>query len=528
MPNSWWELPLHSTELPYLLVSAVFDADSYVISLSDTANLWEERLERKAICMRGFQEDTAVDPSEGPDQMKIFLSKLEAALRPLHVEHGTTSMSLTPAKETAEEGGLTLNITCQLPDGLPPLKWPVYLKKAPPSKTATELVLRLIEAHSARIQEVESLIEIIAQKDAAMVKILDKLEATGTGLDQVFTALAGKRKVARETVGDRVKGLAPFDEKDWRETLASYGEVPSDVSGLLRRVFGGKGLQYDSTIEICDSPGLDMWWTKIDSITSAPGPGQKKTVPKEKTPSPQATGFDDDFQVQATPPHLMSSRKRAAPSSTIANDDESTADETEDAIPDSNPPPLASLPDAKRARELGKLGALGRNKPRKESSAPPEQPIAEQGDELETASEADPDETASLSDAEIPPKLAPNTPRKGELSRIRGLAKAGDSQTRLSVSSPPSRLASESAGTPVRPKKLGVIGRIDRNARDDPKQGNDEVAPRGRTRNAADEEKVKEEPRETSQERANRKRAELQREMARKAAAGPVKKKRRF
>jgi hypothetical protein len=50
---------------------------------------------------------------------------------------------------------------------------------------------------------------------------------------------------------------------------------------------------------------------------------------------------------------------------------------------------------------------------------------------------------------------------------------------------------------------------------------------RGRSKTPAAEPK-KEQVRETSQERADRKRAELQREMEKRAAAGPAKKKRRF
>jgi hypothetical protein len=87
-------------------------------------------------------------------------------------------------------------------------------------------------------------------------------------------------------------------------------------------------------------------------------------------------------------------------------------------------------------------------------------------------------------------------------------------------------IENQAIAKPHAPKKLGVIGKkSDAGGSKTPLVDN--VAKRGRPAEN-EESQTDDRPRETSQERADRRREELKNELQRKAAAGPAKKKRRF
>jgi hypothetical protein len=122
-----------------------------------------------------------------------------------------------------------------------------------------------------------------------------------------------------------------------------------------------------------------------------------------------------------------------------------------------------------------------------------------------------------------PPKPSSQQPR-----RIGGLGRIGGRRAAPAKAATPEPAAPGPASQHTTPKRrLGVIGK-----KKDPDSGH---RGRGRERTTpindgeATEENVEEEkPRETSQDRADRLRAELKREMERKANAAPAKKKRKF
>lgn len=197
--------------------------------------------------MCGWGEKTSIDPSDTPENMARFLASLQSALDSSQPGHGETSLGLSPAAAAdAGDDGLTLRVTCALA-GLAPLKWPVHLSKSPPSAIATDLVLPLVQAQYARKRQVESLLQALRHKDAVLNKLSDKREAMGTGLEHVFTALSGRRKVTRSIADDRVKGLAPFDERKWQQDLDRDGwprqHQPSHAERLWR--FGPPAREHD-------------------------------------------------------------------------------------------------------------------------------------------------------------------------------------------------------------------------------------------------------------------------------------------
>ncbi|KAL4730755.1 hypothetical protein ACLX1H_002793 [Fusarium chlamydosporum] len=501
------------------------------------ANMWAETLDRKAIFMRGWNENTSIDPSDTPDNMAKFLASISTALDSSQPGHNETSLHLDrDTRSEANADDLTLNITCEIP-GLQPLKWPMYLKKLPAVNIATNLVLPLIQAHHAKDLEIASLIRSLGQKDAVLTKLLDKLEAMGTGMEHVFNILSGKKKVSRAVAAEKVPGLAPFERRRWKTDLEYKQDSPDNPQSLVERVFEKGGLEFEPMSSSTESPQLDQWWQDFEGVSSAASQQRRKAAVADSSSTPKdleippVEDADDDFQVQPTPPHLVSKRKSADAKETLATDDGSTEGESVSSV---SPVDDAGKVD-KPTRRLGALGRKKQSTPPRSPDPIPSQgtpdPVTQQQDDSETASEGDEDEAVlPLTKEPTPSPVSPAKP----VAKKSGLGRIGGAKPKQSVEKNPTSIdpevieIGESSTTAVshRPtRKLGAIGRQKANAKD-PTPNLDEYDPRGRpaAKNTTPESKL----RETSQERADRRREELKKELEKKAAAGPAKKKRRF
>ncbi|KAL0935620.1 C6 zinc finger domain-containing protein [Colletotrichum truncatum] len=544
-PPVWRPLPTSpSAGLPDLLVSTTFSTTSYEIHVTDLANIWTESMDRKAIYLRSLTESTSIDPTDSESNMRAFLSKIRSVFDDSHEDHEKASMTLsTNFNKDAGKDGLTMNITCELAN-MKPLEWPVYLRKSPQSKLTAELILPLTNANSTKSQQIDSLLAIMKHKDTVIAKLLDKLEATGTRLENVFTILSAKQKPTRQMAEEKVKGLAPFHFGEWESQFRNHS---TDIPDIIRHVYGDRGLEYRRYPDMGHSD-LDDWWTKLESSTiPIVGPTSRPISTELNKVSPgadtesltdvatkrgiQAAEEDDDFQVQSTPPHLKSSRKRATAAAAGNHQDDSTEDEDEEAshIPDSLP-----APPQKPNNHPIRLGTIGKKQPATPPSRSPHKSLQPEGSDTETESDAD--ATASLAEISPPPNRNDSertTTARGRLGRL------GGGKQRSVTPEPPLKLESPRKGGLGRiggtthhpkspePSKKGSLGRIGGAARlsktPEPSAVNTEERGRYRT-----ESKPPEKPRETSQERADRKRDELQKELQRKAASGPARKKRKF
>ncbi|KAI0843984.1 XLF-domain-containing protein [Daldinia vernicosa] len=505
--SKWHPLPTFPN-LPALMISLQAASSSYTLHVTDLANVWVECLDRKGIILRSLQENTSIDLSDGdPNQWTVFFSKLDAAFDPTSPDHHTTSLSISASTAgTTSGGGLALHVTCVLPEPLKPLKWPVYLTKCPPIGLASELVLPLIQAHHVRTLEAQDLITRLKEKDAVITKLVDKLEANKVGLEYVFNSLSTKRKPSRAVFEEKVKGLAAFNESEWKSSVTANQELPRDLSSLIHEVFAETELRNSVNAEISPSSQLNDWWTKLgSSSTTAVKPRKEISRQSRETPPLETKTSrerdDDDFQVQATPPHLHQSSR------IVPIDDDETPSES-----DTEP----VLPEPQR-RQNTRLGTIGKSRepsspPVKSSSPVPPPPPPKDGDE--TASGSDSEDDAGPSKARSP-SFVP-TERKGVgLGRIGGKPKTRvtpEPSEEPNVTSPGTR-SPQTTTSPARPasRKIGTIG----------------------TRSDADSKRHRPfspttvpEP-ETEEQRTERRRAELAKELERKATA-PTKKKRRF
>ncbi|KAF4957497.1 hypothetical protein FGADI_3072 [Fusarium gaditjirri] len=500
--------------------------------------MWSETLDRKAIFMRGWNENTSIDPSDTPDNMAKLLGCLNTALDASHPGHNEASIHLDrDSRSDAGDHDLVLNITYEIP-GLQPLKWPMYLKKLPPSSIATHLVLPLIQAHHAKNVEIEFLSRSLGNKDAVLNKLLDKLEAMGTGMEHVFNALSGKNKISRTAAAEKVPGLAPFDRRRWK---SAYDEdCPNDAESLVQSVFEKGGLRFEPIIDSVESPRLDQWWQDFKGASSVAHPPQyKAAAAKDKSPISQDSDKarieeDDDFQVQSTPPHLLPRGKSTRAKETPVADDASTEGESVASVGSVSPGPGTRKP----IKPVRKIGALGGKK----QSTPPLSPNPvqsqaqkkslskqQQRDDSETASESEDDGKPATAEVEKPAPSTSSSPRPA--ANRSGLGRIGGNKTKRLVEEQPVTLNPE-AGEPStaavshrHSKKLGAIGKHQDGINEVAKATNEDNR---RSRTTTKEVIAESRPRETSQERADRRREELKKELEKKAAAGPAKKKRRF
>ena len=299
MAETWTALRLSPSNerLPPLYIKHSFTKNSYSLQLTDLTYLWIETLDRRQIVRRALDEDTSIDPSEGADQMQMLLQKLQDTLR----SEGSHRINLL---QGTRKGELKLTTITNLPKPLKPLQWDFILTQAQQTEVTKTLVLPLIRDQAGCQEAIESLISHLKEKDHVISKLLNALETSGTDLSNVFPgAAAGKvnRKTAGvEHVAKAVKGIAPFDENEWR----------SVNGGSATAHFASGDITADSDALTAASAGESRgtWWgtLKTELVNeSGPGPVAAQPLPSIEKPVQQPamspgsiTGDDDDFQVR--------------------------------------------------------------------------------------------------------------------------------------------------------------------------------------------------------------------------------------
>lgn len=371
MASFWRQLPLSradDAQLPPLLVSTLFQSNSYTIYLTDLTHIWSESLNRRALFARSHEVNTSIDPTES-DQLQIFLEKLK-----LGVDGGRNTASAMTISSGSGRPTVTLNITVHLPGGLAPLEWPFRLTPAPQSLLLGQLTLPLLQAQHSRMQEINGLIELLKEKDHVIQKMLDKFEGQGLELGQVFPQAIAKegRNLGRKKAAEKVKGLQVFEIGSFRESLENEEQL--DAAQLLQSIYSS---EFQGDLKVHTSPHIaereSNWWDGIKGQTvdllskvkptASSSADKSKSTPKAATVSHESTTDDDDFQVQATPPAASQDSKRI-PSRPVHD----STDEDDDL--DAAPSQLSKISDSRSQRSAQhvaslkkqtKLGVLGGN-----------------------------------------------------------------------------------------------------------------------------------------------------------------------
>lgn len=258
-----------------------------------------------------------------------------------------------------------------------------------------------------------------------------------------------------------------------------------------------KTLEKSPTPPLAPSPKRKKAMGKIED---------KRTVSKVPPPEEDGSSTEDDGEIlsQIVPKSASSAQRKAA----VDMDDESTEDE---GSPAKRVSPKKEVPgpelEKSKPRKLGKIGG-------KKEALPPD-------------TEPEPEHEPPIPSS---PKLQEPKEKKGKLGKIGGKKKAAEPEAGPNAS----EVLDQDPETSPSTSKNNKLDHIDYNKHessvekksDAAMKAEDDSQERGRVASKPIKEKTPE-PRETSTERADRRRLQLKREVEAKAKA-PVKKKRKF
>lgn len=560
MALKWKRLNLSNQEnIPPLLFRYTSTSNGYGLYITDLTNAWSEHLTRQDILRRADEQITPIDPSEGTEQFKVLLQKIGDAL---HGQSGTTANLGSGSRGDS----LELTLLTKLPAPLQPLKWNARLLKEPQSAAAKQLLLPLIQAEADWELCQRSLIDQLHKKDWILGKLFDKIEAVGIDLSTIFPGVSGLRTSPKgttlEQAAKHIKGIAPFDEKAWLKELNAPSAGLGVATNILEEISSSKSTNRSGAL----IPPPDQWWEKVIATESSTGPTREESELKrghepsnislEADTDTAAETEDDGFERQERPPRLKQPKgTEESPSSSEGNEEIERSSMSKSPLPSKQKSPT---------KPSNGPGITGRKKATKELQ--PSLPLVPS---MRTQPTAD-DETDSGSEHEssalalLLPVKAKQRASENVQSKPRGLgiiggkkkerqATLGESTSSPKVKSPsvqtkkdrtsPQALPSPAIRT-KRAGKLGVIG--GKTSKSDvgctPVRRSEESSaglsqetlkhsskPKMPPLPESREPKLPEQPKreETDQERADRKREELKRQLEAKSKA-PVRKKRKF
>lgn len=287
--NSHWAvLPLRAKEngvSPTLLVKHEVGVSNYTTYLTDLTNIWTESLDRRQIVRRALDDDTSIDPSEGPDQLALLLRNVQKALTG---EHGT---NVTISRAKGE--GLVLKLVSTLPPPLNSFTWLIHLSPVSPDIVPAQLLLPCMSNLAQARSEVDSLLTCVKEKDHVISRLVDRLQVAGIDLTSIFPGAVPMKgsPSSRESIQHSVKGLASFDAKQWRQSSSTSRET--------------------SLVEICheitqsDAPTappvawkpLGKWWNDASSFNADLIEEVSDSPQQSMKPNKGGESSGDEFQV---------------------------------------------------------------------------------------------------------------------------------------------------------------------------------------------------------------------------------------
>ncbi|KMP04717.1 hypothetical protein CIRG_04398 [Coccidioides immitis RMSCC 2394] len=342
----WKRLPLEGQSLsPALYISFTTGSNGYELLLTDLAHVWSECLTRKQILVNSSKYDTTIDPNQDDDQYFVLLQKIDDALS----GKKGSRLSLRGQKHG---NGLNLSTETDLPSPLEPLTWKMDLSQLPQAAFTKHVFLPVLREAASTESRMRSLIDKLREKDWALGKLCDKIEASGIDLSTVFPTLTGARHGRRESVFSQaskmIKGVAPFDENAWNSECME--QTPNEsIKETIIKDFSATESPLDlETVENIN----DDWWTRIrDSDSAIMGPvASHKVATKKPPPKPAeeiSTESDDDFEVGSEPESIPSLGKGKTRESTASPEP---------------PRPTAPPKQTKRSKGLGIIGSKSSKK----------------------------------------------------------------------------------------------------------------------------------------------------------------------
>lgn len=542
--TTWQVLRLHGQDNPRLLVRYRFGPLGYRVDLTDLSRVWRESLTRAEIEQRAISSDSSIDPTQDDEQFSILLEKIRASLD----HQQTTKIQLSSSISNGEE--LSFEISATLPQPLPPFHWTLRLLRQDSASIASDLVSPLLHETKHLQNQVEQLVHELREKDRVISKICDRLETSGNDLTTVFPGVSNvktsRKKAQREQLARHIRGLGDFDEDSWRAIGGANAQKK-----MTREDWNAVLASLPATDSGHDDLGRVEWWSDLPpNSTTAEGNGPAR-LSKDGPLAEEAISQVSEFQRQDTPPKHprkahspRDSRDMAGPIYQEHSDptydaelilsaaDSSTEDEDD-----------LDAPSNGRYRNPGNQGTSAPAQSGQNARASSDKPqVARQEDERQQQLEQeitgnDPVRKFGAiggRSSKTPSSPGPESERKSAAPKVTSRQKIGAIGGQLKTSKSPGGTVERKRMAQPDAAKLGARDDLRSHAVESEDDGNGQPEmetqpPAGlspRARRAIRQPSPA--PRETSEERADKKRDQLKRELEEKAKAPPVKKKRRF
>ncbi|GAM85390.1 hypothetical protein ANO11243_033970 [Dothideomycetidae sp. 11243] len=508
---SWHVLPASNKGRPSLLIKYDFHESGYDVFLTDFSRIWSEQLDYGSVLKKAEEFACDIDPSENAQQLKKLFEKVASAL---NGDDGT-SFSVKPPDVHSV---VKLELTSPLPAPLTDVHWVISLHERPAELYREHITFPLVEKLHGKRQEIDLLQQSIREKDHVISRLLDRLESSGTDLSTVFPGTSNvkiSRKTSQRTQLSRyVKGLDPVDVSNWHPTTDGLQGL-GDLSSLLEELEAASPLKNESIIPLVGFPEIAGQPVSPSSEARSLEVTKEEKAPRNIAQSDTDTESEDDFQIQQLPqrnnPNCSSpSRPSSHKVSLEQGDDSMAASDSEDVetrsrtqlSPASQTNHSSSPRSAKLKSRLGMIGGIKSNEASEAlSGSPVERHL--HADEKTVVEARMTDKTGSVS---------PAPAKRSKLGMV-----GGRTVKPAEVMSPANGSSDAQMTSHIKAQKS-----LNNNTKAEEKMP--EHAPSKLSTPAEEDRGI---PPESSQEKADRRRIDLKRQLATQSAAGS-KKKRRF
>jgi len=257
MRSAWKVLSLPATgvSIPPLLIKYEIGTSDYTVWVTDLTLIWMESPDRRRVIRRSFDVNTSIDPSENPDQLRLFLKRLGDALD----QQPTTTLDLV---KTNRDQSLILRTFTPLPGSLKPLQWFIELLPASQSTLTAELVVPMLSQQMIANAEKASLLLQLKEKDQIIAKLTDKMQSEGVDFSRLFPGVASKssKPMSRQALEKSVKGFGVFDEFQWRRHLINNKASSRKFVELVADAFDA---DLGDQPETAQTPEYNNWWETL-------------------------------------------------------------------------------------------------------------------------------------------------------------------------------------------------------------------------------------------------------------------------
>ena len=277
-----------------------------MLNVTDFLSLWQCSLDSDQFISEAQTQNCSIDPSESRCQADTLRKKLHEAL-----EDGQNV--LYRPQHQASDNDFTLKTTKLLPKPLKPLVWAFSLVQTNTAMFSDEVVKPCLQRIAVQNHKLDSLLQIIKDKDHVISRLLDKIEGSAIDLSLIFPGITGlksrKSHIGVPEAKKHVPGMSTFDQTAWDvqvfEPLAEKRNLTPGI-GFSRESMPLGELEFSTTADWVynlrteshvgrDMPSLESFTEKLSQVP----------VKRLAQKAPSAPGSRADSEVCTQDPCLL-------------------------------------------------------------------------------------------------------------------------------------------------------------------------------------------------------------------------------